>query len=507
MTQKSHAYAQLWQLGAGYAPHTSLRQIERPLAAAFMRELGLDHFEAEPSVDRQLHHLMEHHQKDGDQRSSLAGLCLRCRASGVARWHLKDLVANYRNLSRRALQPEVEELASFILDDEGEVDPDGPSARRPYEPFLLKVVRSWDPHRGALPAWVKTTINGHNGLKKLESHYGICRISTWAVLAHRVSEKAIRDHWLLLGGGDMNAEQAISLLRDYQSHYPQAIQTYRARTGRRNGWLPEDDFLLRVNPHADQKKTRDQLKAIADFWRRLAFGPKQTSLEGLIANQEACAPDPDQDSTNADLPLSMPDQATGEDPPPPSGGAAGAGGKPPAAPQDGGGSLEATPDLLQLLASEEEARLVLGQVETVRRVLRNSITFPPSYEPLRQRLRANGERLLCACRGQAEGRRFGDEKDEKQGVPQRNQRQIADGCGWSQPTIQRDIKLLETWAEEIAVEAAERLCTTPGFTSVGTSAQASDVAVSALRLLLLVPLHYGEEALLCQAIDQHLQTP
>jgi hypothetical protein len=184
----------------------------------------------------------------------------------------------------------------------------------------------------------------------------------------------------------------------------------------------------------------------------------------------------------------------------------GAASKPPTPPKGGGGSDEATPDLLQLLASEEDAHLVLAQVERVRRTLLDSITFPPNYKPLRQRLRANGERLLCACRGQAEGRRFGDEKEEKQGGLQRNQRQIADECGCSQPTIQRDIKLLETWAEEIAVKAAELLKTTPGFEKLGTSETLIDDVAVALRELLLKPLDYGEQALLCQAIDHHLHS-
>ena len=41
-----------------------------------------------------------------------------------------------------------------------------PSARQPHEPFLLGVVRSWDPDRASLPTWVRTAINGHNGIKK-----------------------------------------------------------------------------------------------------------------------------------------------------------------------------------------------------------------------------------------------------------------------------------------------------------------------------------------------------
>jgi hypothetical protein len=500
MTPKSSPYAQIWRLGAGNTHHSSLQCTELPQAAALMRELELDHLEADPSIDRQLHQLMELHQEEGDQRSALARLCLRCRASGVAAWRLKDLVVNYRNLARGALQPELEELASFILDDDGKLDPNGASARQPHEPFLLWAMRRWDPHRGSLPVWVKTAINGHNGIKKLEAHYGICRISTWAVLAHRVSEKAIRDHWSFLGDGDMKPEQAINLLRDYQRHYPQAIQGYRARTGLRNGWLPGQDFLRQMNPHADWKTSLVQLKAIADFWRSLTFGPKQTSLEGVIANHASSSVD---ESMLSDLPPPTLDPPTLADSPPTAGGTAR---KPPAPSKDGGGFDEATPDLLQLLASEEDARLVLAQVESVRRTLLDSITFPPSYKPLRQRLRANGERLLCACRGQAEARRFGDEKEEKQGGLQRNQRQIADGCGCSQPTIQRDIKLLETWAEEIAVEAAELLKTTSGFEKLGTSETLIDEVAAALCELLLKPLNYGEQALLCQAIDHHLHS-
>ena len=109
---------------------------------------------------------MELHQEAGDQHSALARLCLRCRASGVAASHLKALVANYRNLSTRALQPEVEELANLSLDDKGKLDPDGVSARQPYIPFLLWAVRRWDPDCRSLPAWVKTAINGLPGVKK-----------------------------------------------------------------------------------------------------------------------------------------------------------------------------------------------------------------------------------------------------------------------------------------------------------------------------------------------------
>jgi len=165
MTQQTSPYAQLWRLGAGKS-HSRLHWKEQPQAAALLRELGLDHPEADSSIDLQLHQLIKLHQKDGVQRSAQARLCLRCRASGVAAWHLKDLVVNYRKLSRRALQLELDELASFILLDKGKLDPDGASARQPHEPFLLGVVRSWDPDRAYLPTWVKTAINGHNGIKK-----------------------------------------------------------------------------------------------------------------------------------------------------------------------------------------------------------------------------------------------------------------------------------------------------------------------------------------------------
>ena len=82
----------------------------------------------------------------------------------------------------------------------------------------------------------------------------------------------------------------------------------------------------------------------------------------------------------------------------------------------------------------------------------------------------------------------------------------ASRCGCSQPTIQRDIKLLEAWAGEIAVDAAELLKTIPGFEKLGTSETLIDEVATALCELLLKPLNYGEEALLCQAIDHHLHS-
>ena len=181
---------------------------------------------------RSLHGLKGH---DG----LLGLLCLRCRASHVARWTLRDLVAQCAwvlHVTERdgMARPDLAELASFILDDAGDLDPDGPAAAKPYSPFLLRVVRDlWDPSRGELPSFTRRAVKGHREIKKhLLSSYGIALISPWAFLASAGSERAIEKHWDQDGDPSLTTAQAIALLRVFLVAYKEAKQDYRRRTGK-----------------------------------------------------------------------------------------------------------------------------------------------------------------------------------------------------------------------------------------------------------------------------------
>jgi len=160
-------------------------------------------------------------------------------------------------------------------------------------------------------------------------------------------------------------------------------------------------------------------------------------------------------------------------------------------------------DPLHQVQLQENRRLAGEMGDGAYRVLLESISFPAIYKPAQQRLANSGERFLCVCRGQAQGRSIlGD-------APQTplNQRRIACDCHTSQPTVQRDLAILEDWAKEIAIIALERLqrlSQHPNFKDLGTTIADTEALVDSAAHVLLTPLHPGEEAPLCSAIDHHL---
>jgi hypothetical protein len=337
-------------------------------------------------------------------------------------------------------------------------------------PFLLSMLRGWNPDRAALPTWTWMAIDGHPGLQRYLQDHRIYFISPWAYLGNHVTVQSIRAAWPLYADLDMTCEEAVRLLLAFKPIYAKAKSDYRNRTGRRIGWLPDPAFFLEVDPATAAEigdpayaayKTEARLRAIVRVVKNLKVGPPQGSIDGLVANNT-----PEQAERlfeRATNPIQdPPEQASGADEP------------------------------------AQQAALWTQ----MQRVRDEAITFPPSYKPAAQRLRENGERLLCVCRGQAAGRSIDAEAPDLQ----RSQRQIACDCGTSQPTVYRDREALGGWAQEIAVVAAGRLRGTPGFETLGSSVADVDRVIDALAQSLLLPLRLAEEAPLCQAIDLHLHS-
>lgn len=129
-------------------------------ARGLLQKLNLTNPEPSPEIDRHLRGLMRH---DG----LLGLLCLRCRASHVAQGALRDLVASCARVLKATQRdgialPELAELASFILDDEGDLNPEWPAAAKPHTPFLLGLVRDlWAPSRGELSSFTRRAVKGH----------------------------------------------------------------------------------------------------------------------------------------------------------------------------------------------------------------------------------------------------------------------------------------------------------------------------------------------------------
>lgn len=443
MNKSTHSYAILWQLNDATTGRFPRLKPPFPLALSSLAKLGLGPGDSDPATDRRLHALSD------PTLALLARLCLRCRASAAAKAKLEALHKKCLDLltmpgQADAALPELADMASFILDDVGALDPDGPAEPQPYVPFLLSMLRGWNPDRAALPNWTWMAIDGHPGLKRYLRDYRIDFISPWAYLTHRVTVKAIREAWPLyavyadLG---MTCEEAERLLHAFKQIYEQAKSDYRTRTGKRCGWSPDPAFFLEVDPATAAQKTMARLQAIVRVVKNLKIGPPLGSIDGI----------------GDDIPS---DQVSGAD---------------------------ELPERAALWAP-------------MRRVRDEAISFPPAYKPAAQRLRENGERLLCVCRGQAAGRSIDAEAPELQ----RSQRQIACDCHTSQPTVSRDQDALTEWAQEIAVVTAGRLRGTPGFETLGSTVADLERVIAAVANSLLVPLRLGEDAPLCQAIDLHL---
>jgi len=471
MTTSHPPYASLWRLSAPIKG-IPLSPWPKKEAAELIGKLGLEEQEPSGEIDRQLRNLP-------GPDSLLGLLSLRCRASHVALWILRDLVAQCTRVLHQTkhddiASPELAELASFIFDDEGRLDPDGPAAARPYTPFLLHLVRDlWEPSRGALPSFTRRAVKGHPEIKKhLLRSYGIAIISPWAFLASASSERAIQDHWHNAGDPSITTDRALALLRAYLSAYKKAKLAYRKRTGKSSGWLPDDAFWREVDGDSAPADTKKRLLLLVRFFQNRKYGPLRLSL----------------DRTNADAGS----DATSQSEP-------GKKIEPSSSSSFASGSGDPLDQALEQENMDRSGELADGAY----RILCESITIPATYKPAQQRLDDNGERFLCVCRAQAKGRSVDGD------APQAplNQRKIACDCHTSQPTVQRDLAILREWASEIAIVAIKRLHQDPTFQEWGTSLADTKAMVSRLIYLLLTPLVPGEEAPLCAAIAHHLNHP
>jgi hypothetical protein len=453
-------YARLWHV----APRANgdLGPVVSVLdkALEFLLRQGLEDQDPDAALDRRLHAIAEPHEEP------FARLALRCRASAEAKtkleshWRKCCAILTGSSAMGDLPLPELADMASLILDDVGELEPDGPGQARPFVPFLVQMLRSWDPDKAGLPTWTRLSVDGHSGLKRFLRDYRIQFISPWAFLAHRMTESSLVEAWSQYAKlVNIPREKAVRLLQGFQAAYADAKHDYRQRSGRRIGWQPDEVFFLRVDPASPPETTEVHLRGMVRVVRYLKVGPPATSLDRDSGSDSAPGP-------------AIPD---GDNP-------------------------------MQRLEQRDQQRVdrlqQSAQMERLRQLLRISTVFPPAYKPAATLLHRHGERLLCVCRAQAAGRSL----EANVAALQRTQSQIACDCHTSQPTVSRDRFTLEEWASTIADTATEQLIGSPGFERLDASEAALERISVQLQTYLLAPLRLGEEAPLCKAIDLHLRS-
>jgi len=228
-------------------------------------------------------------------------LCLRCRISHA----IRDRLLALYNSRKEEHGLDLIEMASFVLDDNGELEfparrgeRRGPPFRwsvlsslpeRPLYPFSAEVLRSYNPALCGLPHWARQKVQCNGELKAYLRQQGLLLISDWALLAHKTSPTRLRQAWSEYGSG-MGVAQAMALYQAYRGQYPAALREFAARKGKRSGWHPDEAFLQSLLPDLDFVAATEKLKDLATAVRR--FLTASSAAEGYPEHDTLAHADP-----------------------------------------------------------------------------------------------------------------------------------------------------------------------------------------------------------------------
>lgn len=223
----------------------------------------------------EMDHRLFRPSKEVDDQGAL--LCLRCRASHAAVLWLKTTFEKYTQMGYE-LEPMA--MASCLLDDDGRLHPftppraDSKGEVPQYEPFLLDVVRRFNPERAGLSTWTQQRAISNSCLAGYFKSVGLLLKSDWSLLAHDAGPRNITDAWKRYGKLSLTAEQVVSLLTAYQAAYEKRGGSKHRR------WEPSEEFLELISPGQPHHITLMQLRAMAQALRdRQTLGSRDTERD------------------------------------------------------------------------------------------------------------------------------------------------------------------------------------------------------------------------------------
>lgn len=231
-------------------------------------------------INRVLHAASSKHGEAGPL------LCLRCRVSE----HIKSAAKNTYHKHYKAIDahgdPGYEVMASLALTDDGKsmsweqlLAPwQSSEASRSLPPLAFTILRTFNPDRAALSTWTLRNLSSFPELKHYLKQCGISLISTWALLAHRCSERRIREAYLYTSHLGITADRGVALWRSF-------IQSYNAEFADRTkpfDWKPDGAFWSRVDPTRLPGELERQLYALAQGVRQVM--EKRNNITSLDAS-------------------------------------------------------------------------------------------------------------------------------------------------------------------------------------------------------------------------------
>ena len=133
------------------------------------------------------------------------------------------------------------------------------------KPFSAEVISEYNPKLSNLSTWTRNKVQGNYDLKSYLKSFGLLLISPWALIADS-SRSMIINAWERCGEGQLKLNYVENIHNSYINKYKKAKESYKQRTGKISGWIPDEEFLISLDP--PQKNTSNLLlidKAIRQY--------------------------------------------------------------------------------------------------------------------------------------------------------------------------------------------------------------------------------------------------
>ena len=133
------------------------------------------------------------------------------------------------------------------------------------KPFSAEVISEYNPKLSNLSTWTRNKVQGNYDLKSYLKSFGLLLISPWALIADS-SRLMIINAWERCGEGQLKLNYVEKIYNSYIHKYKKAKESYKQRTGKISGWIPDEEFLVSLDP--PQKNTTNLLlidKAIRQY--------------------------------------------------------------------------------------------------------------------------------------------------------------------------------------------------------------------------------------------------
>ena len=115
------------------------------------------------------------------------------------------------------------------------------------KPFSAEVISEYNPKLSNLSTWTRNKVQGNYDLKSYLKSFGLLLISPWALIADS-SRSMIINAWERCGEGQLKLNYVEKIYNSYIHKYKKAKESYKQRTGKISGWIPDEEFLISLDP-------------------------------------------------------------------------------------------------------------------------------------------------------------------------------------------------------------------------------------------------------------------